>query len=294
MTREAVGRWAAALAAAGALVATPAAATESDPARTQLEQRIKLAAALMADSATAQRIASSGNARARSHLDEGRVHQSLAVDLMAKGDLAGARAAVDEALKHLGLARRLAPDQSAQQAAARQRYAELESSLDRLLASWRQRMGPGGAGDNDLVAAIGLIGTARGLAQDNRHEEAVAKLVSAELHVLAGMNRTLIDRTLDYTARASTPAEEFELELARHRSLIELVPVAVADLKPKADARLLIERYTETSNALRQQAQQQMQAGDVQQALAQIRNAVLFVQRALTSAGLVIPQPTGN
>lgn len=280
--------------AAGALVVATAMAADADPARTQLEQRLKLSAAMMSDSATAQRIASSGNARAMAHLDEGRVHHARAVDLLDKGDVAAARAAADEALKHLGLARRLAPDAPARQSIARQRFGEMDASLDRLIAAWRDRAGAGAAQDSDLVAALGLIGAARKLAEESRFDEAVQTLTTAEGHVLAGMNRLMHARTLDYTARATTPAEEFNLELARHRSLMELVPLAINDLKPRTDARVLIDRYTEASAALRVQAQHQFQSGDVPAALANLRNALMYVQRALTSAGLVVPQPTGN
>jgi hypothetical protein len=280
--------------AAGALVVASAMAADADPARAQLEQRLKLSAAMMSDSATAQRITSSGNARAIAHLDEGRVHHARAVDLLEKGDVAAARQAADEALKHLGLARRLAPDAPARQSIARQRFGEMDASLDRLIAAWRERAGAAAAQDGDLVAALGLIGSARKQAEESRFDEAVQTLTTAEGHVLAGMNRLMHARTLDYTARASTPAEEFNLELARHRSLMDLVPLAINDLKPRTDARVLIDRYTEASAALRLQAQQQFQSGDVPAALANLRNALLYVQRALTSAGLVVPQPTGN
>ena len=131
-------------------------------------------------------------------------------------------------------------------------------------------------------------------AQEGRYEEANQSLAQAERHVLAGMNRTLNATTLDYTVRASTPVEEFQIELARHRGLADLIPLAVRDLQPRADALALIERYGESRSALYGQALQQFQSGDVVQALAHLRNATLFVQRALLAAGLVAPQPTGT
>ncbi len=284
-----------ALVAAGvASAAGSSPGADGDAQRAQLEQRLRLTGALMSDSGTAQRITASGNARAQAHLDEGRVHHAMARDLLAKGDLAGARQAADDALKHLGMARRMVPDAPARQAAARQRFADMDAALERLIAAWRERLDPAAAPDGDLVAALGLIGTARGLAADGRHEDAVFTLGTAEGHVLTGMNRVMHARTIDYTARATTPAEEFELELARHRSLIDLVPLALNDLKPRPDARALIDRYTEASSSLRAQAEQQYRSGDTRQALAHLRNALLYVQRALTSAGLVIPQPTGT
>lgn len=279
-----------------AALALPAAAADDDAAaRNQLEQRLKLTASLMADGSSAQRILASGNPRAAAHLDEGRVHHALARDLLAKGDLAGARRAADEALKHLGQARRLVPDAPGRQAAARQRYEQMMSSLDRLVEAWRQRIGSTGASevdDGDLLSATALMHTARSFGAEQRFDDAVHTLAAAEGHVLVGMNRVMHARTLDYTARAATPAEEYQLELARHRSLADLVPLAISDLKPKADALQLIERYTEASNTLRTQAQQRFAEGDTPQALAHVRNALLFVQRALSTAGLVTPQAT--
>jgi tetratricopeptide (TPR) repeat protein len=282
------------MALAFAAITHAVAADDDAAARQQLEQRLKLTASMMSDSGTAKRITSSGNQRAAALLDEGRVHHALAVELLAKGDLTGARRAADEALKHLGQARRLVPDAPARQNAAKQRSEQMLASLERLIDAWRQRIGPTDVEDGDLFAAIGLIATARGFAGEGRFEEAVWTLGAAEGHVLTGMNRVMHARTLDYTARASTPAEEFQLEMARHRSLTELVPLAVNDLKPRGDALALIDRYTEASSQLRQQAQAQFQAGDLPQALVHLRNALMYVQRALTSAGLVVPPSTGS
>ena len=135
---------------------------------------------------------------------------------------------------------------------------------------------------------------ARQHAQDGRYDEANQALAQAERHVLAGMTRTLNATTLDYTVRAASPVEEFQNELARHKGLAELVPLAVRDLRPRPDAMALIERYGETSTQLYGQSLQQFQGGDIAQALTHLRNATLYVQRALLAAGLVAPQPTGN
>jgi tetratricopeptide (TPR) repeat protein len=282
----------AALAAALLVGGLPARAADDDAARAQLEQKLKLVARLISDSPSAQRIASSGNAQAVAHLDEGRVHHALAADLFAKGDLAGARKAADDALHHLGMARRSVPDAPARREAAKQRHEQLLGSVERLVESLRARQGSGDA--SDLTAAIGLVSVARQHAREGRYDEANQVLAQAERHVLAGTTRALNATTLDYTVRASNPVEEFQNELARHKGLTELVPLAVRDLRPKPDAVALIERYGETSTTLYGQALQQFQSGEITQALAHIRNATLYVQRALLAAGLVAPQPTGN
>lgn len=276
-----------------ALLVAGAAVAATDAERAAVEQRIRLTQKLIADSATAQRIATSGNPAAVGHFDEGRLHQSHAEDLFRSGDLDGARKAVDEALKHVAMARRLVPDGASRQAQAKARYEQAAANLARLVESWRGRAGAGDADDGDLVAAIGLQQTAMWFAGEQRFEEAVHTLDTAERHVLAGMNRLLGAKTLDYTARASTPAEEYQLELSRHQALLDLLPLALRELKPRADAQALIERYGESSRALRLQAERRFQAGEIQPAIADIRNATLFAQRALGAAGVTTPAEGG-
>lgn len=275
----------------------PAAAHDEAAVRAQLEQRIALNAKLLADSPTATRITTSGHVQAIAHFEEGRVHQALAEDLLAKGDLGGARRAVDTALHHVGMARRLVPDQQARLVQARQRYETKSADLARLIDAWQRHAGagsPGAGQDGDLVAAIGLVDTAKFFAGQGRWDDAGFTLGTAESHVLAGMNRLLAARTLDYTVRPGSPAEEFQLELSRHQGMTDLVPLALAELKPRGDALALIERYGKTSAALRGEAVARFSAGDTPRALADIRNAILFLQRALAAAGVSAPDPTGS
>lgn len=287
------GTRAARAALAAALLSAPAFATAHDEQqlRVQVEQKIRLSARLIGDSSTTQRIAGSGHGQAVGHLDEGRVHQALAEERLARGDVAGARQAVDEALRHIGLARRLVPDAPAQKAAAKARHDQLLASVERLIEAWRARTGGDG---RELAGAMALVADARQQAQEQRYEESAKTLAQAERQVLEGMNRVLASTTLDYTLRPAGPLEEFQQELSRQRGFAELVPLAVQDLRPGADAMALIERYTDTSRTLHAQALQHFEGGDVAKALTHIRNATLYLQRALLAAGLVAPTPTGN
>jgi hypothetical protein len=275
-----------------ALLLAAASAAAADETRAQVEQRIRLAARLITDSPTAQRITASGNTQAVSHYETSRLHQSLAEDALQRGDLAEARKQVDEALRKVGQARRLVPDAMARQAAARQRHEQMLVQIERLIEAWRAHTGPQDYEDGDMTAALGLIGTARYFAEAGRYEEGVYVLGTAESHVLSGMKRVLHMRELNYTERAASPAEELQLELLRQASLADLLPLAVNELKPRADAQALIERYAQTSKALRAQALLQQQGGDIAAGLQQIRNATLYLQRALQAAGVALPMPT--
>jgi hypothetical protein len=282
-----------ALTAALLLLALCSAALAADDAKTQAEQRVRLAARLIADSPAAQRIQASGNATAVSHLDEGRLHLSVADEALKAGDYAKARKTADDALQHLGMARRLVPDAPAHQLVLRQRHEQQLASMERLIEAWRVRAGA--ASNSALLDATGLVGQARRLGEEQRYDESLQTLALTERRVLDGLGRAMASRELDYTARAATPAEAYQLEMTRHSALAELVPLALREMQPRADARALIERYLLSGKALHAQALQRFEAGDAATALATLRSASGYVERALNAAGVVTPNPTdGN
>lgn len=269
-----------------------AAASAADDARTQAEQRLLLVSRLVADSPAAQRIVSSGQTAAVSHLDESKLHLARAQDAFKAGDYALARKAADEALMHLGHARRMVPDAPARQQVLRVRHEQQQAAMERLLDAWRQRAGP--TASAELVEATSHVGNARQLGQSARYEEALKELAGAQSQLMSGMARLFASREIDYTPRATGPVEQFQLELAQYDAAAELLPLAIAELKPRADALALIERYRVSAAALRAQAQQQMARSENASALASLRSAMQYVQRALTSAGVATPAPTGE
>jgi hypothetical protein len=264
----------------------------ADDALGQAEQRVRLAARLIADSPAAQRIQASGNAVAISHLDEGRVHLSAAEAALKAGDAAAARKAAEESLQHLGMARRLVPDQPLRQQALRLRHEQQLASVERLLEAWRVRAGP--TADRALLDATGLVGQAKRLGEERRYEDGLRTLSAVEQQLLAGFTQLFASRELDYTPRAGSPAEAYHEEMAGYSALSELVPVAARELEPRPEARLLVERYAKSAQALHLQAQRRFEAGDADGALANLRSAVMYVQRALTAAGVVTPAPSGS
>lgn len=276
-----------ALASAALVIAGQAMA--HDDARAQAEQRVKLAARLIGDSAAAQRIQASGQAAAVSHLDEGRLMLSTAEDALKAGQYAAARKAADDALAHLGMARRLVPDAPAQQLALRARYEQQLAGAERLVEAWRDRSG--GRADATLIEATGLLHNARTLGESQRYDESLKQLALVEQRLLAGMGRVLGGREIDYTLRPADAKEALRAEAARHAALSDLVPVALRDLSPRPDARALIERYLTNARSLQEQAQRQESSGDINGAMAALRSATIEIERALAAAGVVTPGP---
>ncbi|HET9821914.1 MAG TPA: hypothetical protein VFQ16_08820 [Burkholderiaceae bacterium] len=276
------------------LCGSQAGATDAALARQQAEQRVRLAERLIADTPAAQRIGGSGQAQAIAHLDEGRVHLRVAEDALKSGDYAGARRAADQALQHIGQARRLVPDAPARQQAQRQRQEQRLAALERLLEAWRSRALTAGRLGHEWLEASALIGQARQLGEAQRFEESLALLTQAEPRVLAGMQTVIGARELDYTERAASPAEAWRIERSRHAALTELVPLALRELRPHNDVRTLIERYQHSSEAIAAQAQVRRDTGETDAALDLLRVATMYLQRALSAAGLVLPADEGN
>jgi hypothetical protein len=268
-----------------------AAATAQDAtARRTVEQKLELVRQLVSDSPGARRIAASGNAAAQRHLDEGRRHFERAAEALRAGDIAAAGAAADEALWSFGRARQLVPDDMNRAIAERVRYQQLLQSAERMVPTFRAHLAHAGAADApDLAAALELIEQAKTLAAAERIAEANRALLQAERHLLVGLNRTIGDRTLVYRAHFETPALEFDYELERHRSLHDLVPVAIDELKPGAEARTAIRQLVERSRSLRARAVALAGERRHEAALETVREATALLHSALTTAGLAMP-----
>lgn len=286
MSRDAA-RWLVPLSAA---LFAAAVSAQDAAARRTVEQKLELVRQLVSDSPAARRIAASGNAHAQRHLDEGRRHFERAGEALRAGDIAAAGAAADEALWSFGRARQLVPDDMSRTIAERVRYQQLLQSAERMVPTFRDHLAHAGAADApDLAAAVDLIEQAKTLAAAERIAEANRALLQAERHLLVGLSRTIGDRTLVYRAHFETPAQEFDYELERHRSLHELVPVAIDELKPGEEARASIRQLVERSQSLRARAVALAGEHRHEGALETVREATVLLQRALTTAGLAMP-----
>lgn len=273
------------------VVLTGALAAQELAQKRMLEQKLDFVRQLIGDSPAVQRIAASENEVAKRHLDEGRRHYARAVDVLRSGDLPAAEKAANDAIWSIGRARQLVQDNSNRVIAERVRHQQLMSSAERLIPTYRAHLGHAGLNeDADLAAAIGLVEKAASLASAERIGDANRALIEAERHLLLGLTRLVGSKTLDYTPHFDSELKEYEYELERHASFRDLVPLAVAELNPGADARALIARYVERSQAMRGQAVTQAGHKQYATAVGVLKEATTYLQRALAAAGLTVPQ----
>lgn len=281
----------AALACAGAL-AQPGA----PPDRRALEQKEALVRRLVSDSPVESRIEASGNAEAKLQFGRARALHARARALAEAGDLAQANSELNAAMWAIGKARQLVPDPAARAVDQRVRYAGLLRTAEALARSYEghlARAGGAPAGDARLERARARIEEAKGLANSEQPAEAVAILEKTERELMAGLNAVLGASTIHYTQRFETPAQEYAFELERNRAYRELVPVAIADLKPRREAVALVDRYV-AANARHVEAAEGLAAGrQFREATDALRSGTNNLQAALAAAGLSVPRDAG-
>lgn len=256
-------------------------------ARRLAEERLRYVAALLGDEKAAARLSANEAARleqasAQQHVERGR-------RLLEEGAPESALREADQALQALMKARRLAPDPASEGAAERLRYEQQLAGVESLLGPLRDRKDRPPESQSDIDRASRRVAEARVLADSGRFAQAELVLAEAVAFLASGLDRVMAGRTLDYTPRYASPEEQYRDELARHRSLRELVPVALRALQPDAEARRRVDEYLLASGRLSAAAERAAGNRNHEAALEALREATGYLQRALTATGVAYP-----
>ena len=280
---------------------TAAAARAAEVSPKVVEQKVQMVDRLLFNSPVAARVASSQSEDARRHLNQARDFFSQGRALAIAGQPAAADALLNKAIAELGRAQQLAPDQTARLVAERARYEQLSGSAAALLQTYQLGGGPGTASrqpdaatERNLAQAMAAIEKARGLADGGQIAEANRQLDQALALLLKDALQRAEGRTVVYDRRFASAADEYAYELARHRSLANLVPLAVLEYRPSREAQVLIDRYVFQAASLRERAEAQAAAADHAKALVILAEGTESLQRALKAAGLLVPQSMGT
>ena len=275
--------------AALAVTLVTSVAAQPDPRR-GVEQKIDFVGTLLTRSPPAARINASSNEQAREFLKQSVEHHQMAITALKVGDLEGAEREANQAILTVGKARQLVPDDMRRAIEQRVRYQDLYRSVEMLVASYdRHRQATGRPADAEWGETLRLLDRARTLHASERLGEAAGALADAQQRLLRQMSSLLAGSTIDYTMRFSNPAQEYEYEAARYRSLEDLVPAALKEFNPRPEARTAVDRHLENSRSIARTAHEQAAAGRPDIGLASIREATAEVQKALTATGLAIP-----
>lgn len=263
-----------------------------------LEQKAAMLDRVLNQSPVAARVAGSGNETARKHFATARELLAHARELTTDGALRGADALLNEAIYEVSRAQQLVPDPGSQQAAERARYEQLENSvaaLRRTALIALPATAPQRKESREQVVAHAdvLVDQATSLARSNRYIEANKQLDAALMLLLDDASARLAGHTIVYDVRFADRKEEFDFELERFRSFERLVPLALLEFRPSAEARVLVDRHVAQAAELRQRGEAQL-SRDPLAAIKDVTEGTDALRRALQAAGLQVPQTMGG
>lgn len=267
-----------------------------------LSQKQAFARSLVEDPSVAKRIQTSQDVEAQRLFALAGDSYTGALVALTVGDFAGAEKLFNEAMSAIGKARRRVPDTEALAIKQRADYGKLLESVESLEKSYRsylKRAKPPSStlgGETEERASLGiarLVDAAKMHAQENRMGDALQALEKAEQVMKSALGRILGSTTIEYTQKFESPAEEYSFELERNRSYLELIPVAIAELKPTEDAKQTIESLVEQDRAAIDLAREYAKLQDYRKALANVRAGTGYLQLALSTAGLVLSKGAG-
>ena len=279
----------------GAVSASPGATTGT--AESIIEQKRAMVERILLDSPVAVRVSASANEEAKRFLASAREIYGKAQGLLASGHLVAADALLNEAIWQVGRARQLVPDPMSRVIGDRVRYQQLTESIAALRASYRvnvEREAQRGRGDttadHDMARAEALVDEAKSMAAAELVTEANRLLDQALALMLKDFQNHLGGHTLTYARKFSDPGEEYEFERERFRSYESLVPLALTEYRPNKDALVLVNRYVKLAGERREQAERAVAARNYGAATKSLQEGTDSLQRALTAAGLSVPQ----
>lgn len=262
-----------------------------------IEQKISMLEKLLAQSPVAARVQASGSSEAQRHFGAARELATRARSLSAAGELPRADALLNEAIWEISRAQELAPDAGSRRAGDRARYLQLEDSVAALRRTSEIGSGPAPAGGGPPAGVLAQtdvhVQRAVSLAAAERYSEANQLLDQALALLMKDASARLAGQTLVYGPRFANRREEFDHELARHRSFERLVPLALAELRPAPEAVAQVQGHVAQARELRQRAEA-LVARDVGAALQHVIDGTESLRRALQATGLVVPQTMGG
>jgi hypothetical protein len=276
--------------------AAPSGASGTVPS-VAVEQKRAMVERILRDSPLVVRVGASANDEAKRLLASAREVFGKAQGLIAGGHLVAADALLNEAIWQVGQARQLVPDPMSRGIGDRVRYQQLTESIAALRASYRvnvEREARRGRGDttpdHDMAEAEALVDEAKSMAAAELVTEANRLLDQALALMLKDFQRHLGGHTLTYARKFSDPGEEYDFERERFRSYESLVPLALTEYRPNKDALLLVNRYVKLAGERRERAERMAAARNYGAATKSLQEATDSLQRALSAAGLSVPQ----
>ncbi len=255
----------------------------------QVKQKLNYAEMLMQSSPAMKRVDASNNAQAKGLAAHARRQIADSKAALGAGDNAAAMKAVDESLRLISDAAFLVPDPN-EQIDYKSRYDDLSEQLRGFDKSYERNIKRGikpksGQG-LDKAKFDNLVKEAAGFADRTKYKEAVKRLERANEMLTQALGQLLQSQTVVYDKNFATPKEEYEYELARYHSYVELIPLAVEQRKPSEQTVAMMDKLAARAKDIRDEGVGLAAKGDHKKAIMALQAATERLQQALRLAGV--------
>jgi hypothetical protein len=260
--------------------------------RQEVEQKMTMAKQMLYSSSGVKRLEGGGDSSthqaARLILNEARVlldSARVAFDnkfLKEADDLAG------EAMRQAGVAFRLQPDPARILQQEKSRYAHLQEEIRTFLDS--KMVTSASSSPPELEQIRESMKKAQTLADKGSFVEANELLAKARKSINATISKLMVSKTVSYEVKFDSPKDEFEYEMHRHQSIVDLLPLAVAEYKPSKETLKEVDVAMERVKQLQTAAEKLAAGGDFKAAMRTLKQSTNEVYSAMELVGLVVPR----
>lgn len=269
-------------------VAAPKVELKVSPA--QVKQKIAYAELMVASSEGAKRVEASNNVEAKNMRAQAQKDVVAARGLLDAGDVNKAISTADQALRLMTSATQLVPVGSVG-VDHKARYDELLNEVKAYEKSYlkhQSKEAKNAALKNrlDLDKFRSLVKNAEGKAAEAKHEEANKMLSEASTMIVAALSVMLDSETVVYDKEFGSPQEEYEYELARYQSYLELVPIAIEQRQSTPSQVQMMDEFVKKGERIVREGKAFAGRNDFTTAIQAMQAATDNVRRALTIAGV--------
>jgi hypothetical protein len=267
-----------------------------------LSQRQAFARSLIEDAAVTARIQASQDAEAQSLLAAAQDSYQKALAALTDGDFNRAEKFFGDAIVGVGKARRRVPDNAALLAKQHADYQKLLDGVEAMQKSYLSYLkrtklpaeAEAEAGDRANQEVVKQLDAAKKQADEKHLAEASQTLGKAEQVIKLALGRVLGLTVVNVPEKFASQPEAYSFETERNHNFLDLIVVALDELRPTEDTKQTIESLVEQSRAATDLAERYIELQDYDKALFNIRAANVYLRSALTTAGVVIPRGRGG
>ena len=255
----------------------------------QVKQKLAYAKMLMM-AEWAKKLDEGGNEEAKSLAGQAKDYLNNADTALAAKKNVEAMASVDEALRLINAAKRIAPTEKKDDGIDyKPQYDEMLAEIEGYKKSYGKNLSKSGKKDGaqlDEKKFNDLMAKAKKLADAGDHKAAMKPLQSASTMITDVISRMLDDTVVVYDKNFATPKEELEYEVSRYDSYLELIPLAKEQRNPSPRQLKAMDQYVNKAKKIVSEGEEIAKKGDYKLAIQAYQAATSNLKRALMLVGV--------